>query len=595
MTDTKPSLDEFADSTDTESDQPRVVPERDPLDVEDAADADESVIEETTGPRIQEHADEVDPSVSAQDYIDAIQSFDTLDESADTADLWTTDMALPGFGEQLEHCGDDIEQMCTDCGHVSVTGQSCNRSTCPRCSKNWDRLYTTRLLHKLEQVRRIRADNRYSHQRFHHVVISPPADWEPDSAEEWIELIAVVKAICELADLEGYALYHPYSGQEEDDVGEWKRRIWSDLGFEEVLDELAFRPHVHLICVGHKVPGGAVTRAIEDATGWIINRITKGDSSVSLYDCLDAARALSYSLSHVGLYETDETTQSAVRGIGDKLSQPNPKVQIYDWGDLDDHLDALVDELQDQGASADACSTLRAQIDDGDYRPARALLSELRDEHGIEFGADLDRISVENVAQDQQLREQCDAIVRSVAPKTLDLEYQDIACQADIKKSILEDSDNHHRDQKVDVAYAEASRSPASPSSSSASDDRSLDPVASDGDQDGVDFDVLRGDDGSWGEVDPAVVAKYGDQSDIQELLRHRDDLDREDVEAHAEADTDTCEGRTVVIAQAPRYLNDEEWVGDAQFAGEAREAFLEFAVREDWGPDPDVLDDPPP
>lgn len=502
----------------------------------DDAEDDRDELHETTGPRVQEHADDVQVDTDADHLIDAIQQIDTLEDGHHPDELWTTDMWLPSFGDTLENCGEDIEQICCDCGHVSVTGQTCNRSTCPRCWRNWDRLYTRRIMHKLEQGRRIRADNRVNHQRWHHVAISPPADWEPETDEEWKALMDVVDDIADAADLEGFAFYHPYSGKFEDDLGEWKGRLGGDRNWDDVRDDLKMRPHIHLICCGHKIPGGGVTRAVEAETGWVINRITKGDSNVSLYGPHDLARAVSYCLSHVGLYKPSDNWQSAVRGIGDKFSQPNPGVQIHDWDDAADP--------------------------DSDVTEAQAR-------------------------EDQKLLEQCDAITRRVAPKTLDLSYDDVACQADLSVRDIRESTNHKRDQKVDVAYAEASRSDglsagtSSSSSSSSSDD-------------GVDLEALRGGDGSWDEIDESVVAKYGDEDDIETLLRHRDDLDRADLEALVETETQTCEGRTVVIAQAPRYLNDPDWVAEAEFADDAREAFLDWAERSDWGPDPDVLDDPP-
>lgn len=509
-------------------------------DIDDAAD-DREQLHETTGPRVQEHADDVEPDTDADAIVDAIEAVDTLGDERHPSDLWTTDMWLPSFGDMLDSCGEDIEQICCDCGHVSVTGQTCNQSTCPRCWKNWDRLYTRKLMHKMEQTRRIRADNRVKHQRWHHVSISPPADWEPDSDEEWKELLDVVEDIADSADLEGFAFYHPYSGKFEDDLGEWKGRLGQDTNWDDVQDELKMRPHVHLIVCGHKVPGGAVTRAVESETGWVINRITKADTNVSLYGPHDLARAVSYCLSHVGLYKPSENWQSAVRGIGDKLSQPNPKVQIYDWDDAADT--------------------------ESDVTEAQAR-------------------------EDQKLLEQCDAIVRRVAPKTLDLSYDDTACQADLSVREIQESANHQRDRKVDVAYAEASRSDSFGTSSASASSSSS---SSSANGDDFDLDSLRGGDGSWSDVDESVVAKYGDEDDIETLLRHRDDLDRADLEALVETETQTCEGRTVVIAQAPRYLNDPEWVTEAQFADEARDAFIEWAESSDWGPDPDVLDDPPP
>lgn len=538
MTDTKPTLDEFAEEQNTESTESPSADPAEQFDGVDDAHDDSDQLHQTTGRVAVEHADDVDTRIEVQALIETIESEPTADQGEK---MWTSDMRLPSFGELLEGCGDDIQQMCCDCGHVSTTGEVCNRSTCPRCFKNWDRLYTTRLIHKIEQIRRIRQDNRSKHQRCHHVVISPPADWEPDvdEGEEWKALKRVVDGIAEVADLDGFAFYHPYSGRGEDDLDKWKDRIGPDTEWEEVYEELMFRPHMHFVCVGHKVPGGGLTRALEAETDWVIHRITKKDSNVSLYGPHDLARAVSYCLSHVGLYETKETTQSAVRGIGDKVGGPNPSVQIYDWDDYDED--------------------------------------------------DPEAPSMDQIREDQKLLDNCDAISRRVAPTTLDLAYDDVACQAELSMRELIQNDNHVAQQKVNIGQAEASKSDGV----SEPDDWNLDATAAPSESSGDDLDLESAmGAGQAGELDPEVVAKYGDEDAIERFVRLRDDLFRDDMQALVESETETCEGRTVVIAKAPTYLNDDEWVANAEYAEELREAFIEWSKNSDWGPDPDALDD---
>lgn len=509
-------------------------------DLKDAAN-DHDQLHKTTGPRVQEHADDIGTSVDAGELIDVIDEIPTLND-AHPDQLWTTDMILPGFGETREDCGENMVFFCSDCCSMHHRSHLCNRSTCPFCAPNWARKDATRRLHKLEQVRRIRQSNRSNHQRFHHITISPPSDWEPDYEDEWKALVDVAKRISDKVDLEGYAFYHPYSGKGEDDLGKWKQRLFQGRDWNgDVLDELKFRPHIHLIVVGHKVPGGALTRTIESETGFVLHRITKGNSSISLYDHHDVARALTYCASHVGLYETEHTTQAAIRGIGDKLAQPSPKVQIYDRNDLDQ-----------------------------------------------------EGVGIENVKQDQKLLRQVDAIVRRVSPITLGLSYDDLACVSQRTTREIEESATDDHREKVSISKAEASQS------STSFGPRSLDSSAS-SDPDGPSIEDLCGDSGVWDSDVDEILRRYlsDDEQEqvLDEILRRRDDLDRSDARAllEREAETEHCEGRLLPIYEAPKYLNDPEWVAAVDGADKLRECFIEWAKRTDWGPDLDALDDPPP
>ncbi|MEA5387225.1 hypothetical protein VB779_09295 [Haloarculaceae archaeon H-GB11] len=316
----------------------------------------------------------------------------------------------------------------------------------------------------MEALRRYRSEFKSRHQRFHHFVISPPANWDPAADTSWEAALDVVKEILDVADLEGTAFYHPYKGKDGDDRGFWKRMLFDEIEWDDVRDELRFDPHFHVIAVGHQCPGGDTTRAVEHSTGWVLHRITKQDSNVSLYDEHDLARAVTYCLSHTGLYETDQdTTRAAYRYCGANTQRAKPE-------------DASVD-----------------------------------------------------------VETWMDAVVRRVAPKTLGLPYQSLACQNDRAADVVQGETHDH---KVDVDAAEASRSPYSASSASSTstanseefDDKILSQPAADGD----DVDV-------------------------------------------------TCRGRMLNIAKAPKFLEDEEWCSYADHVGDLREAWVAWRDEIDY------------
>jgi len=279
---------------------------------------DDAQLFQTTGRDAPTHG-ETGGDATAQELTRIIER---SQQATDTDDLWTADMTLPGFGGvQYDDCGDDLPRFCADCGDDVVAGSTCYRSRCSRCAPSWARRRSAHVVSQLEQLRRYRQDFKPNHQRFHHGVVSVPAHFHPDAEDPWEKGLEIVKGILKAADLEGYIFYHPYRGKEGDDRGEWARRLFSENDWEDVEPELKFAPHYHVVVVGHEFPGGDVTRDVEAETDWVIHRILKEGSNVSIYDHFDLARAVSYCLSHTGLYETDEQTRAAVRPTGPNLTQ----------------------------------------------------------------------------------------------------------------------------------------------------------------------------------------------------------------------------------------------------------------------------------
>lgn len=324
-----------------------------------------------------------------------IRIIEAAREGTDAGSIWTCDMELPGFGPvQYDDCGDDLPRFCAGCAQDVTASSVCYKSTCRHCAASWARRRASHIVSQLEQLRRYRADFKQDHQRFHHCVVSPPADFHPDAddpARQWEEGLKVVKKLLKAADMEGYVFYHPYRGSEDgDDRGEWARRLFSEHDWDEVRDELRFAPHYHLVVVGHEFPGGQTTKTVESETGWVLHRILKKNSNVSIYNHYDLARAVSYCLSHTGLYETAEQTRAAVRPTGNNLTQ------------------------------------------------------------NLSFDPD-------DNPEDARLFRQADAKVRSVAPKTLGLPYSSLAC-SEQHETNGDDCDCHDGEEQVSMAAAEAAR-----------------------------------------------------------------------------------------------------------------------------------------
>lgn len=474
---------------------------------------------ETTGRLAPDHADMVSGGAELADVIEPIERMQEM-EAGDPANLWTSDMILPGFGDPRDgvdacypDCGDDLEHFCADCGHPVIFGRSKDRATCPRCAPNWARKRANSVvgnLHALRVYRHFKDD----HQRAHHGVISPPAGTHPDAEDSWERVLEVCKEILAGADLEGYLFYHPYRGVDGDDLGAWKDRLFEDRTWgDDVRDELQFSPHFHFIVIGHKVPGGAVTRELEERTGWVLERFTKEGSNVSLYDEYDLARAVTYCLSHTGLYEAEETIQAAYRPFGK--------------------------------------NTKRAKLADCEMTEA-----------------------------------EIDALVRSVVPTTLGMDYNSLACgwkptpdAGDTWGEIL--AEEVSSGEKVDLAGHQARRKGPAPSSAGSPD---LCDCAGTTTLAGEAVDLP----GS-GEIE----LESGTTLDLAGGAPGEADLTAEEIEEiaeryavehdHDQEEPEECRGRLLSIGAAHRYLSDDKWRRQATHADELADALQEAAEREDW------------
>lgn len=262
------------------------------------------------------------------DPSDVVSRFTSVDARED--DLLGTELPeldLPGFGEEYEDCGEDIPRFCADCGSTHVVGRTCYRSVCPRCGASWTRRQGTAVAAKLEATRRYLESSRagWDGYKFHHLAVSPPDGYETFTNEALDRTFEVLKEVLgELGVDTGVIFYHPYRGEDGDDRGAWKGRLFEGIPWEDVREDLEHSPHFHVVAIAKHVDGGYVTKAIEEQTGWLVERITKGeDSNVSIYDKYDLCRVVSYCLSHTGLRETESgRTRAAYRYFGRVANLP---------------------------------------------------------------------------------------------------------------------------------------------------------------------------------------------------------------------------------------------------------------------------------
>lgn len=228
---------------------------------------------------------------------------------------------LPGFGELGEarnardDCGDNHPFVCNGCGQRVDFGRTCAQSVCARCGPAWCRDLGIKKAAKLRRVRKVEygATPSDEHPKHHHQIISPNMGWYWSLAQAGYSLQEaqektreVVKFILEEMRAQGLLVRHSYRGagrngrlrDEKDDMGAWKERQFSKRNwYDDVRQELGWKPHYHAIVVADWLEGDGFTDVIEESTGWVIHRIAD-DEGYSLETDADMARAVTYCLSH---------------------------------------------------------------------------------------------------------------------------------------------------------------------------------------------------------------------------------------------------------------------------------------------------------
>ena len=270
---------------------------------------------------------------------------------------------LPGFGElgdardARSDCGDPHPFLCDSCGHATTFGRTCSMSVCARCAQAWVR---DRSIKKAAKVRRVRKEKHQhtpanEHQKIHHVVLGARPGWYYDLAKAGYSMAEaqeltreVVKEILDELRAQGVLVRHSFRGarddgsikEETDDRGQWKQRLFSGREwYDDVREQLAWKPHYHAVVVSDWIKGEELTKRVEAETGWIIARIA-GDDGISLANDGAMARAVTYSISHTDVMVREGNNRSAVWEVGSFEGDPikssgrfTPHPADYDWAD----------------------------------------------------------------------------------------------------------------------------------------------------------------------------------------------------------------------------------------------------------------------
>jgi len=282
---------------------------------------------------------------------------------------------LPGFGEDglggnaRDNCGQEHPFGCPECGNVVKFGRTCAQSVCSRCGVAWVR---DTGINNAAKMRRVRKEIDWNTpddewQKLHHQVISPPLSWyyvlacggyTMEEAQE--KTLEVVKQILDEQRAQGRVIRHSYRGKNDDgsiaregksdDLGEWKERINSGRAwFDDVRDELAWKPHYHCVVVAdhlkvigtdHQDDEPALSEYVEERTGWVLHRIVD-DEGKSLRTDGAMARALTYCLSHADIMVRDDAHNSSIaRWVGtfdDDIIKSSPRFSAkptdLEWAD----------------------------------------------------------------------------------------------------------------------------------------------------------------------------------------------------------------------------------------------------------------------
>lgn len=235
------------------------------------------------------------------------------------------ELPIPGTGEAYDDCGESMPTgYCDRCGDPLWGSRRCKRSTCPECWESWDKQQSVSIASKIDGRRRYEEactpPGVHSGQKFHHLTVSLPDSFRVRSDQPLERTKELVKLACSEAGAEeGVVVYHPWrikakfrgsvNGHQSGD-GEmtWKDvlALVDELGWEIVCEKfLVYAPHFHVLALSEYVMGSELTANIEEKTGLVVHRITKGDSSVSLYGLEDLVKATAYCLSHAGIRETE--------------------------------------------------------------------------------------------------------------------------------------------------------------------------------------------------------------------------------------------------------------------------------------------------
>ena len=247
------------------------------------------------------------------------------------------ELDLPGQGGLAQtDCGEDIPAFaCADdegCGKPVFVGRTCAN---PTCERDWAAAVKRKVVTtagKLEGLRRAiyaRYDGRKDID-FNHVVASPPDGFAVDSENPLKRTLLILKTLLEKKwNVDGFVtIFHPFRIKKEYRADQYEHggaEGEGDMTWKDVLSEdnpyeyLVISPHFHLFFPAvRKSFDYLVAEAVEEETGWLFHRITKGeDSNVSVEDLTDLVHQLTYCYSHAGIRRVGPRDELASRMKGE--------------------------------------------------------------------------------------------------------------------------------------------------------------------------------------------------------------------------------------------------------------------------------------
>lgn len=224
-------------------------------------------------------------------------------------------LPIPGQGGLYrEDCDDEIPAFfCKDCGNPVYVGSTCQMASCERCWPSGVKREVVQKSRKLDGLRRRLYARKQGRKNFdfNHVVASLPS-FKVDSDQPIERFLMLIKSLLEdNFGVEGFlAVYHPFRIKQEYRKDQYEHggepgqgdMTWKDvLGRPDWMKFVEHSPHFHLFFpLERRAFDYSTCVAIEEQTGVLFKRVTKGDSNVSVEDFEDLVHQLTYTYSHAG-------------------------------------------------------------------------------------------------------------------------------------------------------------------------------------------------------------------------------------------------------------------------------------------------------
>lgn len=241
-----------------------------------------------------------------------------FEQTADPARAYTNTLTagrITAMGDRYESCGDEHPHFCSQCGKPAkdddgdlvMIGETCWRQQCPRCGAGWSMRRAVPIVSKIESLRKEITAQRSDSPKFHHLAVRMDDFRAARDADD--TFFDVVKTAVDEVGVNVYGgaiIHHSYSGNdddEEDDLGKWKERVFSNRDWNgDVEDELKEWHHAHVLVLADSIDHLSCESLYEN-TDIFIHRIQNedDDNNVSLYGVKDLAEATTYCLSHARL------------------------------------------------------------------------------------------------------------------------------------------------------------------------------------------------------------------------------------------------------------------------------------------------------